>query len=426
MSAPAASGPASGVPRGSQRGPERVSGAQWAVDSVVALGVFGFACLQLVLAISLLVPDPALRRAFGVQVFSPTPLAILLVAATTLPLVARRRFPWPVFVVTSAVWTVLQYQIGAVSVSLIGPLIALFTVALQRQRVESIVAGVILLALVIAAPFAAVNQALTQLTLLQNVALVVAAWFAGFALQTRQEYVHEAEERARQAEMTRETLARQRVEAERVRIAREVHDITAHSLSAVSIQAAAAERLMTRDPEAAGEAIAAARQTAKTALADIRAMVGVLRDGDEAEAATGPTRGTDALVELMAYLRDGGVEPKLDDRDYDRGSVPSHIDVALFRIAREASTNILRHAAATEARFLLASDGRTVRLTITDNGRGPANSAAPSLTPPQAGGHGIEGMAERVALLGGTLRAGPGEDGGFTVAVTIPLGGDDG
>lgn len=418
---------------------ERLSSSQWLVDAVVAAGAFGFACLQLVLAINLLVPDPGLRRLIGVQNFSPTPLAILLVALTTAPLAARRKFPWPVFIVTGAVWSLLQFQIGAVSVSLVGPLVALFTLAMMRPRAESIAAGAILMGLVVIAPFSAANQALTQLTLLQNLALVAAVWFAGFALQTRQDYVRAAEERARAAETTRESLARQRVEAERVRIAREVHDITAHSLSAVSIQAAAAEKLMDHDPDAAREAISDARQTAKTALQDIRAMIGVLREGDEAVAAADdpqggvvPTRGTDHLPELVTYLRDGGVEARLDDRRYDRSRVPGHIDVALFRIAREACTNILRHAQAASATIRLWTAENEACLEVRDFGRGQredgaaAESSPATARPPAAdgGGHGIQGMAERVALLSGRFSAAPvpaSDGGGFVVSVAIPL-----
>lgn len=399
--------------------------SQWAVDGVVAAGAFGFACLQLVLAINLLIPDPMMRQAIGVHNFSPTPLAIGLMALTTLPLVARRRFPWVVLALTAIIWAVMQHEIGAVSVSLVGPLVALFTVAMLCPRNESIIAGIALLLLVVLAPLAGANRSLTLMTLMQNVALVAAVWFAGFALQTRQAYAQAAEERAQAAEMTRESLARERVEAERVRIAREVHDITAHSLSAVSIQAAAAERLIDTDPQAAAQSIKEARAVAKGALDDIRAMIGVLRDGEpRGREEDGPTRGTEAMDELVSYLRNAGVAVTLDRHQYDRNAVPTYIDVALYGLAREACTNIVRHAEASAASIILASDASYAYLRVQDDGVGGSvhNNFESSA---DASGHGLLGMQERVRLLNGVFYAGSWSDdhsSGFLVDATIPLG----
>ena len=224
----------------------------------------------------------------------------------------------------------------------------------------------------------------------------------------------ETERRALEAERSREEEAARRVEEERVRIAREVHDITAHSLSAVSIQAAAAERLVDRDPAAAKLAIAAARTTAKDALEEIRGMIGVLRAGDPA-AETEPTAGTERLDDLAAYLRRAGVDVALDAGGYDRAAVPAFVDVALYGIAREAATNIVRHAGAHAATIRLATGPTGANLSVEDDGRGAAAET-------DGRGHGIAGMAERVGLLGGTFAAGPRPRGGFRVEARIPLG----
>ncbi len=388
----------------------------WLFDLVIAVGAFGFGCLQLTLAVNLLIPDEALRRLMGIDAMVPTAAAILAVAVTTLPLVLRRRCPWPTLLIVLVAWAFFQSQMGAVSMSLIGPLVAVFTVAYSCPRAEAAVAGIAAAGVVVVAATTSPLHALASLTLVQNIAFVAAAALAGYALQARQDYLRAAEERAAAAERTRETEAERRVEEERVRIAREVHDITAHSLSAVSIQAAAAERLIDRDPAAAREAIATARGTAREALEEIRAMIGVLRAGDGA-AEVRPTEGTDRLGDLVAYLGGAGVEASLAQEGYDRAAVPAFVDVALFGIAREAATNIVRHAGAAHATIRLATEPGAAVLAVEDDGRGAPASGAPT----SGGGHGIEGMRERVRLLGGDFEAGSLPDGGFGVRARIPL-----
>lgn len=149
-----------------------------------------------------------------------------------------------------------------------------------------------------------------------------------------------------------------------------MHDITAHSLSAVSIQAAAAERLVDRDPAAAKEAIAEVRRTSKGALEEIRAMIGVLR-AEEGPAETTPTQGTDRMGDLVSYLEGADIEVTLDETAYDRACVPAFIDVALFGIAREAATNIVRHAGARRATLALSTKREgSPSLSSTTTGRG--------------------------------------------------------
>lgn len=387
----------------------------WLVDAVIAAGAFGFSCLQLTLAVNLIVPDDFMRRLMGIQAVVPTAISLGAIALVTLPLAARRRWPWPVFLWTMLSWAFLQTEMSGIALSVAGPLVALFTVASARPRLEAAGACALAAAVFLLAPVPP-GQArlLTQLTVVQNVALALAASFAGFGLREHQDRVQAIEERALAAERSRETEAQRRVEEERVRIAREVHDITAHSLSAVSIQAAAAERLIDRDPAAARAAIGEVRRTAKQALEEIRAMVGVLRSGEEA-AEVAPTAGTDRAADLVGYLEGAGVQASLSLEDYDRAAVPAFIDVALFGIAREAVTNIVRHAGATRAELRLATAGGRAWLSIDDDGRGFA------YRPSEVAGHGLEGMRERVRLLGGTFEAAQSPLGGFRIAVSVPL-----
>lgn len=397
------------------RNTPRLTATDWLIDAVIAAGAFGFGCLQLTLAVNLLIPDDFMRRLMGIEAMVPTVLSVGAIALTTVPLVLRRAFPWPVFVWTMVAWGFLQGELNGIALSVVGPLVALFTVASSRTRGEAVAAGAIAVVVLLVAPVPPdQSRILTQLTAFQNVALFLAAAFAGYALHEHQDRSRAIEERAREAERTRETEAQRRVEEERVRIAREVHDITAHSLSAVSIQAAAAERLIDRDPAAAQAAIGEVRRTAKQALEEIRAMVGVLRSGPDA-AETAPTAGTDRMADLVAYLEGAGVQASLAMEGYRRREVPAFIDVALFGIAREAVTNIVRHASATEATLALSTEGERALLTVADNGRGF------TYRPAAVSGHGLEGMRERVKLLGGTFETGRSALGGFLVTVSVPL-----
>ncbi|MDO4291122.1 MAG: sensor histidine kinase [Eggerthellaceae bacterium] len=405
---------------------EPMTAVDWVVDAVIALGAFGFGCLQLTLAVNLLVPDEMLRRMLGIEAMVPTAYAIVAVGLTAAPLVLRRRFPWPTFVATLLIWVFFQAQVNSVSLSLIGPLVALFTLAYVRPRAEALGAGAAMAAVLVVVPTAATSATLASLTLVQNIAFVAATGFAGYALQVHQDYLRAAEERAEQAERTRESEAQRRVEAERVRIAREVHDITAHSLSAVSVQAAVAERLVDSDPAAAKEAIASVRATSKAALEDMRAMIGVLRTGSDVDAGasagsgaqgaeTMPTEGTERMADLAAYLRRANVECALDLDGYNRADVPAHIDVALFGIAREACTNIVRHAGATRAAITLRTVPGSATLDVSDDGCGF------TYAPERVEGHGLEGMRERAHVLGGSFETARSAQGGFSVRVAIPL-----
>lgn len=395
----------------------QMTARDWAADAAIALAACAFGCLQLYLSVNLLIPDEALRRFLGIEALVPSASAIAAVAITTLPLVVRRRLPWPCLVFVLAAWVFAQASAYNISLSIVGPLVALFTVAYVRTRPEAVAATCLAALFVLIVPTAMRPSYLVNLTLIQNLALLTVAALAGQVLQLNRAYAAEAEQRARAAERNRETEAQRRVEEERVRIAREVHDITAHSLSAVSIQAAAAERLVETDPEAALAAIQEVRATAKNALSEMRAMVGVLRSGDAPE--TTPTAGSDRLPDLLAYLEGAGIEAQLDDTRYQRDQVPAFIDVALFGIAREACTNIVRHAQATRVRITLACQqaGGTQQalLIVQDNGRAPKSLKI------ETSGHGLKGMEERVRLLHGSFQTGIGKDGGFVVRATVPL-----
>ncbi|WP_309708872.1 sensor histidine kinase [Pseudolysinimonas sp.] len=216
-------------------------------------------------------------------------------------------------------------------------------------------------------------------------------------------------------------LARQReqseVQAERVRIARELHDVLAHSLSQINVQAGVGLHLMDRQPDKAAEALASIKETSKSALDEVRSVLGALRSEGNADAPLVPEPGLDRLPALVGAIR--GVEVTLDDRI---GDAPKAVQLAMFRIVQESLTNVTRHADATHATVRLWTEAGAYRVEVVDDGAG---STAPAS---ETGGRGLLGMRERAELLGGHLSAGPAhsgpaEDGGFRVSATIPMEG---
>lgn len=386
----------------------------WLIDSGVALAAFAFGCMQLVLSSSsVLVADETFRQLIGVINTTPAPFSYIAMAITTIPLILRRQYSWPVFLFSMFAYLLLQNAFQGYSLTIVGPAVALFTIAHERSRKEAIAAAVLSVFLALFGMELSRSPEMASLLRFQNASYLVVAALAGFAVRTHKEYIIEVEQRALEAERTREEEAARRVEEERVRIAREIHDITAHSLSAVSIQAAAAERMVGKDPVAAQEAIRAVRSTSKDALEEIRSMIGVLRqNGTQAE--TTPTSGTERMGDLVSYLEDAGIQVDYSADTYERDQIPSFIDIALFGIAREAVTNIVRHAEAKCVTMQLMLEPGRVRLIIEDDGRGFEGSD-------QSEGHGIQGMRERVNVLGGTLEVGGRKEGGFVVRVAMPL-----
>lgn len=387
----------------------------WAVDAAIAAIAFLLGCAQLLMSTTtIFFQDETFRNLIGFASVAPSAPAYLMLALTTVPLVARRRFSWLTFGFIFAIFLIAQNAFHGYSLAIIGPVIAIFTVANQRPKQEIVVACAIAALGVLLVRMDGRNDSMMLLVRVQNLSYMALGVVAGIALQTYESYLAEAERRAAEAEKSREEEAARRVEEERVRIAREIHDITAHSLTAVSIQAAAAERLIDRDPASAKDAIKQVRSTSKSALEEIRSMIGVLRnEGQKAE--TRPTEGTDRLGDLCEYARKAGLKVSLEQEDYDKADVAVFIDVALFGIAREAVTNVVRHAQAQNLAIRISTDGGRAHLIIEDDGRGMVGDLG------RQNGHGLQGMEERAHVLHGTFEAGNRKHSGFRVRVSIPL-----
>jgi signal transduction histidine kinase len=214
----------------------------------------------------------------------------------------------------------------------------------------------------------------------------------------------------------RATIATRRqseVQAERVRIARELHDVLAHSLSQINVQASVGLHLMEKQPEKAAAALASIKDTSKTALDEVRSVLGVLRAeaGTDPSAPLVPEPDLARLAGLAASVTSQGVDVALDNR---LGAVPQAVQLAVYRIVQESLTNIVRHARASSARVVLEETARDYLVTVTDDGAGVSTQSDTT------GGRGLLGMHERAELLGGTLDAGPLPGGGFRVVATIP------
>lgn len=260
------------------------------------------------------------------------------------------------------------------------------------------------------------------------------AWALGEFSAARRAYLLATEDRVRRLEAERDQQTRIAVAAERARIARELHDVVAHAVGVVVVQADGASYALARDPELARAALDTISATGRQALVELRRLVGVLRSEEDAAALT-PQPGVAALEELASTVGRVGLPVRLDLRGALDG-LPAGVGLGIFRIVQEALTNALKHAGPdATATVEVVRDGETVRIAVTDTGQAraplppwpleqpadhPVELPGPS-EPGRGPGHGLLGMRERAAVLGGILHAGPRAGGGWQVRVALPL-----
>jgi signal transduction histidine kinase len=236
----------------------------------------------------------------------------------------------------------------------------------------------------------------------------------GESVRTRRVLAAEAQERAELAERTKEEEARRRVDAERLRIAREVHDTVAHAIAVINVQAGVTAHVLDKRPEQARDTLVTIEQTSARALGELRATLGMLRadDGDR----RAPTPGLDQIEELAALARDGGLDVKVEMAS-PRRELPGTTDHAAYRILQESITNAIRHAGPARVVVSVTYGPGHLELLVADDGHGPRDAGRGA----GDAGRGIVGMGERAALLGGELTAGPRPGGGFQVRARLPL-----
>jgi signal transduction histidine kinase len=330
--------------------------------------------------------------------------AVLLSVGEVVPLLARRRSPVAVVAVVTAV-ALGMIAVGVWALPL--PLaVALYTLtSLREQRAERATGFAAILAIAVGVLwFGGIEFGAGA----ARVVFLIAAALFGDSIGSRRAYVREIEEKADRLERERKSETRRATAEEQARIARELHDIVAHALSVIVVQAGAADDAFQFDVAGAREPIRAIDSAARAALADLRHVLGILQDSADYE----PQPGLDQLDRLIDQVRATGLHVTLEIEGPLR-PLSAAIELSAFRIVQEALTNVLKHAAADHVHVRIRY-GDVLELEINDDGRGTVTSSA--------GGNGLIGMRERVALVGGALAAGPAAGGGYRVTVTIPVG----
>jgi signal transduction histidine kinase len=343
---------------------------------------------------------------------------IVLTVLGALPLLARRRFPLAALV--GAETAEALYLLTATTYVVSGGLavtVALYTLATRATRRVSLrgagwVAGIN--AAIIACEGIGFGRLNSGTTLIALSAMTVGSWSLGDNVRTRRAYLAQVEERARRLELEREENARRAVRDERTRIARELHDVVAHHVSAIAVQAGAAEEIVERNPPRAREALHVIQETSLQALIEMRALLNVLRS-DEAGREREPQPGLAQIDRLIERTRAAGLAVTMRVEGAIQ-PLPEALDLTAYRIVQEALTNSIKHAGPAHACVVVRYADRMLELEISDDGRG---QAARSAGMPQ--GRGLIGMRERVALFGGDIVVGPASGRGFRVGVRLPL-----
>lgn len=347
-------------------------------------------------------------------------LGYALLVASGLAVALRRRWPAPVFAVTalaSLVYYGLDFPDGPGWLALF---VSLYTLAAYGDGRRSLViagSGIGVLAAVWLytahdiEPRAAIGWVFFRI----GASVMSAA--LGESVRSRRVIAAEAEKRAELAERTREEEARARVDAERLRIAREVHDTVAHAVAIINVQSGVTAHVLDKRPEQAREALRTIEQTSSRALREMRAVLGVLRDDGDGRA---PQPGLEQIGELTAKAREAGLDVTLEASP-PATPLPSAVGGAAYRILQESVTNVIRHVGPTRVTVALTSGTDALEIRVTDEGSRTGNGAAGGAAAPDGPGHGILGMRERCRLLGGELDAGPTPGGGFEVTARLPL-----
>ncbi|WP_030934057.1 sensor histidine kinase [Streptomyces sp. NRRL S-646] len=343
----------------------------------------------------------------------PDALGWTLLLAAYVPIVWRRRHPLLVLAAVVALvapYHALDNNHGA---PVPATCVALYTVAVTGRPLRTVLTAVAVLGVTVTAMFAVDYH--QGLELLRVSGWVIATLFCGVDVRYYRQYVAAIVERAERAERTREEEARRRVAEERLRIARDLHDLLAHTITLIGVQTSVAAHVLAADPErldreTVAKALDDIAQTCRTARGEVRTTLEVLRENDCTDG-RGPLPGLDGLPDLVETARLAGARVEQTVR---ARHAPSAVGAAAYRIVQEALTNAVRHAGPEPAvRVDLYDDEGALHLSVTDDGTGPT----PGTTP----GFGLVGMRERARSVGGTLDAGPRAEGGFEVTAVLPL-----
>ncbi|WTB90900.1 sensor histidine kinase [Streptomyces cellulosae] len=347
----------------------------------------------------------------------PDALGWVLLLAAHVPLAWRRKRPLPVLL--AVLVPVVPYH--ALDNHHMAPVAAtvvvLYTVAATGTPRRTLLVGTVVIGTTLTVNALTNPDGFTELVRITG--WVVAVLFVGLDARYYRQYVAAIWERAERAERTREEEARRRVAEERLRMARDLHDLLAHSITLIGVQTSVAAHVLAADPArldraAVAKALDDIAGTCRTARGELRATLEVLRDNGGPEDARGPLAGLDGLPDLVEAARLAGA--RVEHRVRVAEPVPPAVGAAAYRVVQEALTNAVRHAGPEPAVRVDVSDRDGVlHIGVTDDGTGPDPGGTP--------GFGLVGMRERARSVGGTLEAGPREGGGFEVTAALPLAG---
>ena len=346
---------------------------------------------------------------------APLPIVALFALGTTLPLLWRRQAPLIVLVATLGCVGIPDATHGIAnnaSAPFAGVLFAVYASAAYTSRRDGRIAAGIIAVMVVTTAVAIGEDVIGDVVFIGG--MLFAVWGAATIVRSRQELATALAERTVELEHEREETAKLAVAEERARIARELHDVVAHNVSIMVVQAGAERRAIGDERPDTSEALATIEETGRAALAEMRRLLGMLRRSDD-ELALAPQPSLRHLDDLVAQVREAGMPVELRIEGEPRPVAPG-IDLSAYRIVQEALTNALKHAGPAQALVTVRYGDRELDIEIADNGTEAAGEAP-------AGGHGLVGMRERVALFGGDLAAGQGADGGYAVHARLPLAG---
>ena len=407
-----------------------------AIDSLFAAVVFVL-CLASVVLVE---PNASYDEA------SATPLTFVLLVALTAPLAWRRRYPMQVFLVVLAAMMVYEsFAFEGLNADFFGPIVALYSVIVYGPRRFARWAPIILLGgIAVTAPLSMPDSMTLGSIIAESVNAIVLlglVWFVSDTVRQRRAQASELAAKNLELEQARDELARQAVADERVRIARELHDVVAHSMSVIAVQSGMGRMVIATQPEEAARALASIEETSRASLHEMRRILSVLRSSDETEGSLEPAPTLLDLDHLVDHLRDAGVDVDLEVHG-ERTAVPPGVDLSAYRIVQEALTNVMKHAGPAHAHVTVDYAPALVTVEVVDDGRGAAALAAvgPNGAAGRAGasaasdrshvartidggGNGLVGMRERAAVYGGEVEAGPVTGGGFRVRARLPFGG---
>jgi signal transduction histidine kinase len=337
-------------------------------------------------------------------------LTIAITVLGPLSLILLRRWPREVMAFVSAitiVYLLRDYAYGPVFACL--AIATVSTVVLGHRLAAWLGLGAVLLG-----SFVALLPAFRDQSWSWGWFSGVLAW--GLLVLAVGELLRSRRERSLAAREARAEAGRRRANEERLQIARELHDVVAHHISLINVQAGVALHIVDRHPEQAQTALTAIKDASKEALVELRSLVGVLRDAGESAPRT-PSGGLASLDDLVERSAHAGLAVRKTERGEVR-PLPSAVELAALRIVQEAITNVVRHSGASSATITLQYDADTLGVTVQDSGRGLAASSTPSAG---TSGTGIVGMRERAEALGGSLQVGPGDAGGVSVHAVLPV-----